>query len=92
MALKTIPDDVIQMVAEHHEDCSGQGYPLGKNKFTLHPLSKIIQVANLFIDQALKSPTNPGMVGLAAIEHMNRAYGDRLDKKTMAALQRLFPA
>jgi putative nucleotidyltransferase with HDIG domain len=91
MGIRGIPEDVVKMVYEHHEDLQGQGYPTAKSKKDLHPLSRILQVANLFIEQSLKGPHTEGMSGKAAIAYLERIYGDRLDRDSLDALKSLFP-
>ncbi len=90
MAISGIPEDIVQIVFEHHEDCIGQGYPLAKIKKELHPLSRILQVANLFMEQALKGPHNPGMTGLAAAQFIERIYNSRVDTDCIKALKSIF--
>lgn len=89
-AMPSTPADVIQLVFEHHEDLEGLGYPLGKQKFELHPLSKIIQCANIFIDLTLPSPNYEPKKPLDAIDYMIRLYGKRIDPACIAALKKLF--
>ncbi len=91
MAVRNISEEIIQIVYEHHEDSSGQGYPLAKAKKEQHPLSKILQTANLFLEHALKGPNNPGMSGTAATEYILRIYNARLDPECIKALKLLFP-
>ena len=92
LSLRGMPSDVTQMVYEHHEDCQGQGYPQGLTRKEMHPLSKILIVANLFCEHALKSPSNPGLSAQAAIKHIENIYLDRLDSAAMSGLKQLFPA
>jgi len=90
MAIRGVPEDVVQIVYEHHEDCAGQGYPQAKTKKDLHPMSRILQLANLFMELALKGPHHPGMPGANAMAYIERVYGDRVDKECMKALKLLF--
>lgn len=83
-----IHSDVIRIVAEHHEDLRGQGYPSGKKKFELHPLSKIIQCANIFMHQTLgMTELKPMQIVIANMESM---YEDRIDHACLNALRTLF--
>lgn len=40
--------DISQFVLEHHERCDGKGYPKGLYDHEIHPISKIICVADAF--------------------------------------------
>lgn len=90
MHMPGISEDIVRIVFEHHEDCLGKGYPMAKTKKELHPLSHILHVANLFMEQALKGPNNPGMPGPAAAQYIERIYNTRLDPDCMKALKSIF--
>lgn len=90
MAIRGIPEDVVQIVLEHHEDGLGQGYPYAKVKKDMHPLSRILFAANQFMNHALKSAHHQGMPGPQAIQYLERVYGDRIDKECLQALRSLF--
>lgn len=90
MTMQNISEEIVQIVFEHHEDCAGQGYPLGKAKKDLHPLSKILQVANLFVELAMKGPNHSGIPGPSAVAQLERLYFDRLDGSAMRAVKALF--
>ncbi len=89
-SISGIPEDIAQLVYEHHEDIAGLGYPMAKDRKHLHPLSKIIQLANLFVGHALASSKGPGMKGEEAIAHIELAYKGRFDTGVMTALKTLF--
>jgi putative nucleotidyltransferase with HDIG domain len=91
MAIQGIPEDIIQIVYEHHEDSIGQGYPMAKVKKQLHPLSRVLQTANLFMEQALKGPNHAGMPGAQAAQYIERVYNTRLDPECIKILKSLFP-
>ena len=90
LSINGIPEGVAQLVYEHHEDFAGLGYPMGIGKLHLHPLSNILQLANLFVGLALKGPHNPGMSGQEAIKHLESTYAGRFDPQSMACLKSLF--
>lgn len=89
-AMSNIPSDVVQMVLEHHEDLEGLGYPRNKEKFHLHPMSKILQCANIFVENTVVGANGPGKTPQAAILYMEKIYGDRVDIQCVAALKVLF--
>jgi putative nucleotidyltransferase with HDIG domain len=87
--IQGVSEEVAQIVAEHHEDLVGSGYPLGKPAKHQHPLSRIIQAVNIFLDLVVKQDGS-SMTGPAAVAYMEKIYDNRLDKKVMAALKSLF--
>lgn len=88
--LKNVSDDVVQIVYEHHEDHTGQGYPLGKLKKHLHPLSRIVHCANLFVEQVLTGPNHEAQSAPVAVKYLESVHGDRIDPASLKALKKLF--
>jgi len=88
MAMPGISEDIVRLVFEHHEDLSGLGFPMRKVTADLHPLSKILQLANVFMNQAVN--TAGEMTGPGAIAHIERVYDTRIDSKCLLALKSLF--
>lgn len=89
-AMPNVASDVVQMVLEHHEDLEGLGYPRNKEKFHLHPMSKILQCANIFVESTVAGPNGAAKPPQAAIQYMEKIYGDRVDIQCVAALKVLF--
>ncbi|MGZ3726662.1 MAG: response regulator [Pseudobdellovibrio sp.] len=91
--IKNIHSDVTRLILEHHEDQVGTGYPRGKTARDQHPLSKILQMANIFVDhmqlakdEAGDRPVSPNDV----ISHIEGIYENRIDKTCLGALKELF--
>lgn len=59
LALGVVPDDVISMVYEHHENSIGQGFPQQIRDVKLHPLGKITALAVQFCELTLPGLNNP---------------------------------
>lgn len=89
-SMRCFHSEVIQMVLEHHEDLQGSGYPFGKRKIELHPLSKIIQIANLFIDQTLTNKNDTPKSAMDAILYLENLYGERIEKSCLVYLKKIF--
>ena len=49
--VKSAPDDVRMIVAQHHERSDGSGYPLGLKDIYIHPLARVVGLANELIDR-----------------------------------------
>jgi putative nucleotidyltransferase with HDIG domain len=89
--MKSMSSDVTQMVFEHHEDMQGLGYPLGKSRKEQHPLSKILQLANIFVDHVtLTKNENKPVVAEAIINYIEKVYGARVDADALKALRIVF--
>jgi putative nucleotidyltransferase with HDIG domain len=88
--VRTIPSDVIQIVKEHHEDCIGNGFPARLKRSSIHPMAKMISVADSFCERIIKSPNQEGMTPSEALQQMAMLQSDRLDAQFLEALMRLF--
>lgn len=88
MKINGISEDVAHLVFEHHEDVAGQGYPFNKKRNELHPLSKILQAVNIFMELTLSNEGN-AMTGLNAITYMEKVYDQRIDPEVLGAIKSL---
>jgi len=89
-ALKTAPSDVIQIAYEHHEDQVGQGYPRRPSADKLHPLSPLVQMADIFTLHTLKSPQFPNPKSATeAINYIEMLYSEQVDRKVFSALKEI---
>ncbi len=86
MKIPGISEDVAHLVYEYHENISGQGYPFKKQRSELHPLIKIPQAVNIFIELKLSVDGN-SMSGINAILYLQKIYDDRLDGEVINAIE-----
>lgn len=87
LSMKEVPSDVVQIAYEHHENAVGTGFPRRLNKHRIHPLAKVVALANRFCTVALKSPHSDGCDALEAVLRLE-AQGDELDLPSLNALRR----
>ena len=87
--LKALSDDVIQIVYEHHEDCTGRGYPRNISQEKIHPLAKIVAVADRFCYLAMKGPISKGESAREVLRKIQIFHGHELDKTAFNALAAL---
>lgn len=59
LGLGIVPDDVIAIVYEHHENALGMGYPRKLRNLKMHPLARIVALANEFVDLTIANPNCP---------------------------------
>ena len=88
--LQAVPSDVIHIVLEHHEECNGQGLPAHLKKNQIHPLARLVAVANEFCYLAMKGPRSPGLKPKEAIQKLVNFHRERLDKDFVQALAGAF--
>lgn len=90
-SMKSIPHDVTRVASEHHEDQEGHGYPFRKSKREQHPLSRIVQCANIFIDNInMNLQDNNKVSAIEVIEHIEKIYENRVDTDCIKALKKMF--
>lgn len=85
-----VPDDVVAIVYEHHENSFGQGFPQKLRNLKIHPLARVVALANEFVNLTIRSsrvhePKNP-REALIVIEH---TMGQPYNKEAFRALERL---
>lgn len=88
--VRSIPSDVLQIVYQHHENCVGLGYPKRLPGSKIHPMAKVVSVANEFCNLALASAHGPGIPPKEAIERLIAADAEALDPAAFAALSKAF--
>lgn len=54
-SMPSVPDDVMAIALEHHENAIGQGYPRRLRDFKMNPLAKVVATADYFCELTLKS-------------------------------------
>lgn len=89
-SISNVPSDVIQIIFEHHEDEIGQGYPRRPQKMSLHPLSRLMFVAELFVERAIQTKKNNCTNPFAALEQMEKFDLERMNSEAFRSLKSLF--
>lgn len=49
--VKTVPEDVSMIIAHHHERSDGSGYPQGLKDIYIHPLARVVALANELVER-----------------------------------------
>jgi putative nucleotidyltransferase with HDIG domain len=82
-----LSEDIIQIVYEHHEEGSGQGYPRRITKQKMHPLARVVSLADKFCYHVVKSPLTTATCAPETALARILAYHDDIDQKEVAALK-----
>jgi putative nucleotidyltransferase with HDIG domain len=85
--LREISEDIVQIVYEHHEDCTGRGYPRQVPAEKIHPLAKIVATADRFCYLALKNPHSSGCHAGEALRQMAIHHTGEIDRSAFTALK-----
>lgn len=87
-SMPSIPEDLISIVLEHHENAVGQGYPRHLRDFKMNPLAKIVALADKFAELSISSVANPEpKAPLAALEYIETSLGQPFNKPAFLALR-----
>ncbi|MBS3959032.1 MAG: DUF3391 domain-containing protein [Xanthomonadaceae bacterium] len=84
-----LPAEVLEVIAQHHEQVDGRGYPAGLQGEAIHPLARVVALVNQYDN--LCSPANPAQAftphdALALIFARQR---EAFDATTLAAFIRM---
>lgn len=88
--LGVVPDDIVSIVYEHHENAIGQGYPQRIRDVKAHPLAKVVALANQFVELTLEGPNclKPRNAR-EAIVFIENTLGLPFNKEAFRALKRV---
>ncbi len=89
-SLGIVPDDIVSIVYEHHENAIGQGYPQRMRDVKMHPLAKVVALADAYADLILPNincpmPKNPR----EALMYMEHTLGIPFNREAFRALKRI---
>lgn len=90
LGLGVVPEDVVQIVYEHHENSIGQGFPQRIRDVKMHPMAKIVALANAFADMILPNVNGGGTKNpREALLYMEHTLGNPFNKEAFRALKRI---
>ncbi|CAM6053606.1 unnamed protein product [Sphagnum tenellum] len=88
--LSFVQSDVVKIAAQHHENCLGLGYPARLRMAFIHPLARLVSVANEFCNLAIQGPDQVAMTPAEVIERLSIHQIDSLDPVFFVTLAKLF--
>lgn len=87
-SMPSIPEDVLAIAYEHHENSIGQGYPRRLRDYRLNPLSRVVALADEFADLTLQNVNNPNpKTADEAIAYIENTLGQPFNKAIFNALK-----
>lgn len=88
-SMPTVPDEIIAMVNEHHENAIGEGYPRKIREFNMNPLAKVVSLADAFADLTIQNANNPNPRSAAdALFFIESVLGQPYSKMAFQGLQK----
>lgn len=67
---QSVPEEILTIISQHHENCAGTGYPNRMQKDQIHPFARLLFVVDEFCTRIIKSPGHPGMPPEKALEQI----------------------
>lgn len=90
-AVPGFPGDLALIVFQHHETLTGTGYPMRSTSLKIHPLAKVLRVAEEFCDRALVNGRCRNVSDAADIlKELNEAKAGDFEPEILGALFDLF--
>jgi len=87
-SMPSISDDILAIVLEHHENAPGQGYPRRLRDIKMNPFSRIVALADCFVDVITESANNPNPKTVAsALQYIEVTLGQPFHKVAFLALK-----
>lgn len=87
-----VPEDIVAIAYEHHENSFGQGYPRRLKEVRIHPLARVVAVADAFCEVVLESPQNKKARNAAdAVAYIENVMGQPYSKEAFKALRSILP-
>jgi response regulator RpfG family c-di-GMP phosphodiesterase len=87
--VSTISDDVLQIVLQNHERDNGTGYPQRLMKSKIHPLARVVSVADEFCKLVIDGPDRKRIAPLQAVDRLVALYGSTIDAGFIGALRKI---
>jgi putative nucleotidyltransferase with HDIG domain len=92
-SLGIVPDDIVSIIYEHHENSIGQGFPQRLRDVKMHPLARVVSLANGYCNLILPNVNCPvpknAREALMYIEH---TLGIPYNREAFRALKKVVEA
>tara|TARA_B100001248_G_C27398870_1_gene468090 strand:- start:517 stop:1515 length:999 start_codon:yes stop_codon:yes gene_type:complete len=89
-SMNSVPQDVIAIVYEHHENSIGQGFPRRLWDVKMHPMARVVALTNVFCELIFGSINHPEPVSMKeALHHIETVMGQPFNKQAFQALKEL---
>lgn len=83
-----LPDPVLQIIAQHHEMLDGSGYPKGLSGEAIHPLARIVALANHYDNLCNPHDIQKAITPHEALSQMFAQQRSRFDAKVLQLMIR----
>jgi len=88
--LHNVPAEIVQVVLEHHENCLGQGFPQGLKRDRIHPMARLIAVADEFCQAVMNQKPHEKHTAVEVIDRLYKTNLVLFDPAYFAVLMAVF--
>ena len=90
LSLGVVPDDVVSIIYEHQENAIGQGYPRRIRDVKMHPLARVVALADAFVKLVIPNVNHPQPKSpREAILYIEQTMGLPFNKEAFSALKEI---
>ncbi len=87
-SLGVVPDDIVSIVYEHHENAIGQGFPQRLRDIKVHPLARVVALADQFVSLTVRNKNSPQPKSPSeALVYIAHIMGQPFNKDAYRALE-----
>ena len=84
--IRGFPEDLMQIVYQQHENQIGTGFPLGLMASKIHPLAKVLHLADDFVYALFEKKCQTKAEAQDILQDLYKAKGDEYDFESLIAL------
>ena len=88
-SIPKFPAEVAQSVLQHHESCSGVGFPKHLTRTRIIPIARLIAIADEFCEGLLEGPNHLDLSPVELLKHIKMLKADEFDHEYMKVLEEL---
>jgi HD-GYP domain-containing protein (c-di-GMP phosphodiesterase class II) len=90
LSLGIVPDDIVSIIYEHHENSLGQGFPQRIRDVKIHPLAKVVGLADQFVNLTIANPNCPvPKNSREAVMYIEHTMGQPFNRDVFRALKKV---
>ncbi len=86
--MPSFPNDAYQILLQHHETMDGKGFPEKLQGKDIHPLARMVAVADTYDNLCNQSDDREALTPHEALRHMFTKLREKLDNKVLAVFIR----
>lgn len=84
--LPSLPEDVGDVAYQHHENFNGTGYPHAIKGEQIHPMARVVRVADLFVGMLFPLNEEDRLDPAAAVKKIEKIYEGEIDPQFLRGL------